>query len=80
VDGYSKTLNHGKIFEQCKKQPTENPKNTKTEIQPEGAQIFTFTLPGGDSPLSFPVCNATDDRLEFANFSDHARNTSAWRY
>jgi len=33
VDGYTKTLNHRKIFRETKTQPpTENLKNTKTEI------------------------------------------------
>ena len=33
VDGYTKTLNHRKIFRQTQKQqPTENQNNTKTKI------------------------------------------------
>jgi len=31
-DGYSKARNHRKILVKRKKQPTENQKNTKTEI------------------------------------------------
>jgi len=33
VDGYTKTPNQREISEKRKKQPAENPKNYKTEIQ-----------------------------------------------
>ena len=51
VDDYSKTLNHRNILRktQTKQQPTENQKNTKTEIWTSWSPHLVF--PGGGVPL-----------------------------
>ena len=50
VDGYTKTLNHRKIFR--KMQKTNNLLKTKTILKPNyklsGSSVFTFSLPGGE--------------------------------